>query len=68
MQMKFKIGDYVYAEDWCYGKIVYIDDKYAEVDFNTMRGGASLTFALEDLRHAESPKRKLNYGGIDNEN
>lgn len=23
---KFKIGDYVFAEDWCYGKIVYIDD------------------------------------------
>jgi hypothetical protein len=62
MQNEFKIGDYVYAEDWCYGKIVYLTDKYAEVDFDTMRGGGSLTFSLEDLKHAEPPKRRLNYG------
>jgi hypothetical protein len=59
---EFEIGDYVYAEDWCYGRIVYIDENYAELDFDTMRGGGSLTFSLKDLKHAEKPKRRLNYG------
>lgn len=58
----FNLGDYVYAEGWVYGKIVYIDKEYAEVEFNTMRGGGSLTFALEDLEHAEKPKRSFNLG------
>ena len=62
MGAKFKVGDYVYAEDWIYGKIVNIDGKYAEVDFDTMHGGGSLTFELEDLKHAEPPKRKINLG------
>lgn len=62
MENKFEIGDYVFAEDWCYGRIVYIDENYAEVDFDTMRGGGSLTFLLNDLKHAETPKRRLNYG------
>lgn len=53
MSQKFKIGDYVYAEGWCYGKIVYFDEKYAEVDFETMRGGGCMTFAIENLKHAE---------------
>jgi hypothetical protein len=65
MKNEFEIGDYVYAEDWCYGKIVYINEKYAEVDFDTMRGGGSLTFSLEDLKHAEKPKRRLNYGSAE---
>jgi hypothetical protein len=62
MKNEFEIGDYVYAEGWCYGKIVYIDNKYAEVDFDTMRGGGCRTFLLEDLQHSEKPKRRLNYG------
>lgn len=62
MQKNFEIGDYVYAEDWCYGKIVYLTEQYAEVDFNSTSGGGSLTFALEDLKHAEQKKGVLNYG------
>lgn len=60
MKDRFKIGDYVYAEDWCYGRIVYITDKYAEVDFDTARGGGCLTFALEDLKIAKPPKGENN--------
>lgn len=66
MIQKFNIGDYVYAEDWCYGKIVYLTDKYAEIDFDTMRGGGSLTFSLDDLKHAEPKKRTFNYGREEN--
>ena len=62
MEEKFEVGDYVFAEDWCYGRIVYLNNQYAEVDFDTTNGGGCLTFALEDLKHAEPPKRRLNYG------
>ena len=62
MEEKFEIGDYVYAEDWCYGKIVYLTECYAEVYFDTLRGGGSRTFALTELKHAEQKTRKLNYG------
>jgi hypothetical protein len=64
----FQIGDYVFAEDWCYGRIIYINEVYAEIYFDTLKGGDSMTFALKDLKHAEPPKRKLNYGEGKNEN
>ena len=62
MKQKFELGDYVYAEDWCYGKIVYLTECYAEVYFDTLRGGDSMTFSLTELKHAETKTRKLNYG------
>jgi hypothetical protein len=62
MQKRFELGDYVYAEDWFYGQILYLTDKYAEVYFDSMQGGRSLTFELKDLKHAEQKKKKLNYG------
>lgn len=62
MEEKFELGDYVYAEDWCYGKIVYLTDKFAELDYHTTSGFKNKTFALEDLKHAEKPKRRFNYG------
>ena len=56
----FKLGDYVYAEDWIYGKIIYLDDKYAEISFQTKKGNGYKTFFLTDLKHAEPPKREIN--------
>ena len=48
---KFKIGDKVYADDWCYGKIVEIKGDIAYVKFETERGGGCLNFELSELRH-----------------
>jgi hypothetical protein len=57
MEKEFEIGDYVFAEDWCYGRIVYIHGGYAEVDFETTGGGGCLSFSFEDLKHAERPNK-----------
>lgn len=62
MEKKFEIGDYVYADDWVYGKIVYLTDKYAEVYFDTLRGGDSQTFPIESLKHEETNKKTFNFG------
>ena len=34
-----KLGDRVYASDWCYGVIIGINDEGAVVEFETSRGG-----------------------------
>lgn len=39
---KFRVGDKVYASDWCYGKIVEIEGDTAYVEFETERGGGCL--------------------------
>ena len=67
MQNEFNIGDYVYAEDWFYGKIVYLTDKFAEIAYQATNGIKSKTFALEDLKHAEPKKGSLNYGQKEND-
>lgn len=46
----FRVGDMVYASDWCYGEIVRIDGDMALVEFDTGNGGGSLWFDLSDLR------------------
>lgn len=54
MQNDFQLGDYVVAEDWCYGRIVYINNEYAEIDFVTLHGGGCLTFNIKDIKFVES--------------
>lgn len=49
--MDFKVGDYVYASDWCYGVIVRIEDNIADVEFDTAGGGGTLPFELSELKH-----------------
>lgn len=57
---KFKVGDWVYGEDWCYGRIVAIeeDENVAYVEFQTQRGGGCLSFLFSELELAELPKKK----------
>lgn len=45
----FKIGDYVYADDWCYGQIVEIANGLAYVEFDTGTGGGTLPFDFNEL-------------------
>ena len=49
--MGFKVGDYVYASDWCYEKIIRIEDNIADVEFEIAGGGGTLPFELGELRH-----------------
>ena len=51
-----KVGDKVYAEDWCEGIIDEIDVDTAIVEFDTSCVGGRLSFSLEELRLAESDK------------
>jgi hypothetical protein len=53
---KFKIGDWVYAEDWCYGQIVDLHSSWAVVEYSTPAGGGSFSFKLSELYKAEPPK------------
>ena len=48
----FKVGDYVYAGDWCSGTIVEIDGDTACVEFETGGGGGTIPFDIEELEHA----------------
>lgn len=52
-----KIGDKVYAQDWCEGVITDIDGDEALIEFETARGGGRLSFSLEELQLAESDKK-----------
>lgn len=47
----FKVSDSVYAEEWCYGRIVDIEEDLAYVQFETYRGGGCLPFKLSELKH-----------------
>lgn len=47
----FKVGDRVYASDWCYGKIVDVEGNLAYVQFETQRGGGCMPFELSELEH-----------------
>ena len=49
--MVFKVGDYVYAGDWCYGKIIRIEDNIADVEFEIAGGCGTLPFELGELNH-----------------
>ena len=45
-----KVGDKVYAEDWCEGIIDEIDGDTATIEFTTFCGGGRLSFLLKDLQ------------------
>ena len=47
--MNLKLGDWVYAGDWCYGQIVAIDDDLISVEFDTGTGGGTCTFDVDDV-------------------
>lgn len=47
--MNFKLGDWVYAGDWCYGQIVAIDDDTVSVEFDTGTGGGTVTFEKDEV-------------------
>ena len=51
-----KVGDKVYAGDWCEGIIDEIDGDIAVVEFTTFCGGGRLSFLLEELQLIESDK------------
>ena len=53
----FKIGDWVYASDWCYGQIENIEDGIALVEYFTPGGGGCCSFLIDDLQKAEPPKK-----------
>lgn len=53
---KFKVGDWVYGSDWCYGQITLINGNYCHVEFNTDGGGGCFVFSTKELTHAEPPK------------
>lgn len=47
---QFRIGDWVYASDWCFGQIVRINkDNTVDVEFDTCGGGGTACFLLKEL-------------------
>lgn len=52
----FQIGDWVYADDWCYGQITDIYSGWAHVEFNTGSGGGNFSFKLSELSKAPAPE------------
>lgn len=49
--MSFKVGDKVYAGDWCEGTITEIvNDDVAYIEFATDNGGGCLPFGLDELK------------------
>lgn len=50
--MDFKVGDYVYASDWCCGVITEIQGNTAYVEFETEGGGGCVPFGVDELEHA----------------
>lgn len=56
---KFKVGDHVFASDWCYGEIVSINGEVAEIQFDTGFGQSTYKFNISDLQH-------LRYGAPQN--
>lgn len=49
-----KVGDKVYAGDWCEGIIDEIDGDAAFVEFTTFCGGGRLSLSLEELQLIKS--------------
>lgn len=48
--MSFKVGDKVYAGDWCEGTITeIINDDVAYIEFSTDNGGGCFSFGLDEL-------------------
>ena len=49
----FKIGDWVYVDDWLYGQIIELEDDGAQIGFDTAGGGGCIFVAYGFLRKAE---------------
>lgn len=56
---KFNVGDWVYADDWCYGQIVGIYGGTAYVEFETGTGGGCVGFEIGDLSPAPALKKPV---------
>ena len=58
----FKIGDKVFASDWCEGIIVDINEEenYASVEFETSGGGGCLLFNFNELQIIPEAIAKIN--------
>ena len=56
---EFKVGDWVYGDDWCHGQIVEIYEGTAYVEYATDRGGGICVFELSELRPAEPPEERV---------
>lgn len=55
----FKVGDWVYGGDWCYGQIIGFEDGedyIAIVEYEASRGGGTFGFYISELTAAEPPK------------
>ena len=55
-KVKFKVGDKVYADNWCHGEIVKIDGEIALIAVDTGIGGACMPFHLSGLSKRATPK------------
>ena len=57
---KVKIGDKVYASDWCYGTVVDIDAEHdiVSVEFETSGGGGTASFSINDVQPEMVTDRK----------
>ena len=56
---QFRVGDWVYGSDWCFGQIVHInEDNTADVEFESCGGGGTACFAFDDLVLANDGDKK----------
>lgn len=53
MKYNFKVGDYVYASDWCLGEIVKMNRRGVWVEFDIGRGGGTCRFGYDEIRLAD---------------
>lgn len=51
----YKVGDWVYAGDWCYGRIVYLNDEEVHVEYETAGGGGCAPFERDQISPAPAP-------------
>lgn len=49
----FKVGDYVYASDWCIGKITKMNKRGVWVSYNNRYGSGKCRFAHDEIRLAD---------------
>lgn len=56
--MDFKVGDWVYGSDWCYGQIVDIHKEYVAVEYSTERSGGLCHFEYSELQKADPPDKR----------
>lgn len=58
MDNQFKIGDWVYGSDWCYGRITHIDEADVDlyfVEYGDGNCGGTAVFYDDELKPARPP-------------